>query len=395
MERLAAIVLAAGRSSRMSAFKPLVEVQGRTLLEWAVGAFAGAGIGHVVVVTGHRGDEVAAVAVRAGARVVANPGFDAGMFSSVRAGAQALDPGVSRFFLLPADVPLVRPETIGKLARTGQPAPGDDESPPTAEVAAALLDVVYPAVAGVTGHPPLIAASLREEIVAAGPDGPAGGLRALLMGHIARSAVIEVGDPGVLLDADTQEDLVPLRERAAGEGLPDETRCLQLLAGNEVPERRVAHSRAVAAVAAALAAALNARGQHLCGPLVLAGGLLHDIARAQPRHPDAGADLLEGLGYRRAAGVVRLHMELAEGAGPDVDEAQVVFLADKLVQGDRVVGLEERFAVRLIRHRGDPAALAAVRRRKAQAETVLANVEKVLGRPTADVLPALRRGGGG
>ena len=156
-----------------------------------------------------------------------------------------------------------------------------------------------------------------------------------------------------------------------------------------MPERRVAHSRAVAAVAAALAAALDARGQHLCEPLVLAGGLLHDIARAQPRHPDAGADLLEGLGYPRAAGVVRLHMELAGGAGADVDEAQVVFLADKLVQGDRVVGLEERFAVRLIRHRGDPAALAAVRRRKAQAETVLANVEKVLGRPAADVLPAL------
>ena len=84
-----------------------------------------------------------------------------------------------------------------------------------------------------------------------------------------------------------------------------------------MPERRVAHSRAVAAVAAALAAALNARGQHLCEPLVLAGGLLHDIARAQPRHPDAGADLLEGLGYPRAAGVVRLHMELAGGAGAD------------------------------------------------------------------------------
>ena len=389
VERLGAIVLAAGRSSRMSAFKPLVEVQGRTLLEWAVGAFAGAGIDRVVVVTGHRGDEVAAAAVRAGARVVANPGFAAGMFSSVRAGAQALDPGVSRFFLLPADVPLVRPETIGKLARTGRPAPGGDESPALAGTADTPRAVVYPAVAGVTGHPPLITASLREEIVAAGPAGPPGGLRALLMGHIARSAIVEVGDAGVLLDADTEDDLVPLRERAAGEGLPDEPRCLELLAENEVPERRLAHSLAVAAVAAALAAALNARGQHLCEPLVLAGGLLHDIARAQPRHPDAGADLLEGLGYPRAAGVVRLHMELAGEAGPDVDEARVVFLADKLVQGDRVVSLEERFAVRLIRHRGDPAALAAVWRRKAQAETVLANVEKVLGRPVADVLPAL------
>ena len=37
MERLAAIVLAAGRSSRMGELKPLLEVEGRTLLEWAVG----------------------------------------------------------------------------------------------------------------------------------------------------------------------------------------------------------------------------------------------------------------------------------------------------------------------------------------------------------------------
>ena len=383
MERLAAIVLAAGRSSRMGDLKPLLEVEGRTLLEWAVGAFAGASVDDVIVVTGHQGDEVAAVAARVGAVAVANPGFDDGMFSSVRAGVEALDPGVERFFLLPADVPLVRPETVGRLARAALPRLDGDGA------AGRAPEVLYPAVAAVTGHPPLIAASLRAEILAYGPAGPAGGLRALLMGHIACSAIVEVDDHGVLLDADTPEDLVLIRERAAGEGLPDEVRCLDLLVEHQVSERRVAHSRAVAAVARALAAALNERGQHLCEPLVLAGGLVHDIARSQLRHPDAGADLLEGLGYPRVAAVVRQHMELPGGAGEDVDEAQVVFLADKLVQGDRRVGLQERFAVRLVRHRGDPDALAAVRRRKAQAETVLANVEKLLGRPLDDVLPTV------
>ena len=381
MERLAAIVLAAGRSSRMGDLKPLREVEGRTLLEWAAGAFSGAGVDDIVVVTGHHGDEVAAVAARAGAVAVVNPGFDDGMFSSVRAGVEALDPGVERFFLLPADVPLVRPETIGRLARAGRRQIGGDGGVATAP------EVLYPAVAGVTGHPPLLAASLRAEILACGSAGQDGGLRALLMGHIARSTIVEVDDHGVLLDADTPEDLVLLRARAAGEGLPDEARCLDLLVENQVSERRLAHSRAVAAVALALAAALNERGQHLCEPLVLAGGLVHDVARSQLRHPDAGADLLEGLGYPRVAAVVRQHMELPRGTGEDVDEAQVVFLADKLVQGDRRVGLQERFAVRLVRHRGDPDALAAVRRRKAQAEAVLANVETLLGRPLDDVLP--------
>ena len=388
MERLAAIVLAAGRSSRMGDFKPLLDIDGRTLLEWAVAGFRGAGVDDVLVVTGHRGGEVGAASERAGARAVANAEFDHGMFSSVRAGVEALSAGVSRFFLLPADVPLVRPETIGRLARAARDAATVPGGPP---------DVVYPATSGATGHPPLVSAALRDEIVAAGPDGPDGGLRRVLMDHIARSAVVDVGDPGVLLDADTPDDLAGIRERAAGEGVPDEARCLGLLAESGLPETRIAHSRAVAAVAAALAAALNERGQHLCEPLVLAGGLLHDIARDQPRHADAGAELLERLRYPRVAAIVRRHMEFGAGAGADVDEAQVVFFADKLVQGDRVVGLDERFAVRLLRHRGDAEALTAVRRRRAQAEAVRDAVEKVLGRQIAEVLPAdeAPRGGAG
>ena len=387
MERLAAIVLAAGRSSRMGEFKPLLDVEGRTLLEWAVAGFRDAGIDEVLVVTGHRAGEVGAVAERAGARPVANPEFDHGMFSSACAGVAALDAAVLRFFLVPADVPLVRPETIGRLARAARDAAATPRGAP---------DVVYPAATGATGHPPLISATLREEIIAAGPDGPAGGLRSLLMEYIARSAIVEVGDPGIVLDADTPDDLAVIRERAAGEDLPDEGRCFELLGERALPETRIAHSHAVAEVATALAAALDARGQHLCEPLVLAGGLLHDIARDQPHHADAGADLLERLRYPRVAAVVRRHMELGNGAGVDVDEAQVVFLADKLVQGDRVVGLDERFAVRFFRHRDDPEALAAVRRRKAQAEAVRAAVQKVLGRPVTDVLPLeVRRGGAG
>jgi molybdenum cofactor cytidylyltransferase len=172
------------------------------------------------------------------------------------------------------------------------------------------------------------------------------------------------------------------------EGIPDEARCLELLSLSGLPGRRIAHSHAVAEVAIAIAVALNERGLRLCVPLVRAGGLLHDIARAQDRHPDAGADLLEGLGYAPVAAVVRLHMDLGGQAGESVDETRLVFLADKLVRGDRVVGLERRFAVRLARYAGDPSMLAATLRRKAQAEDVLARVEGLLGRPVGDVLPA-------
>lgn len=386
MERLAAIVLAAGRSSRMHEFKPGLEAAGRTLLERAVEPFAAVGVDDVVVVTGHRGDEVAASAARVGARTVFNPRFDDGMYSSVQAGVAALDLGVSRFFLLPADVPLVRPETVGRLARARRPAADAARTGPPGDG----ISVVYPAYDEATGHPPLISTALREEIL--GED-PPGGLRELLMRYAASSLLLEVDDPGVLLDADTPDDLSRIRERAAGEVLPDEARCLELLGERGTPSALVAHSRAVAAVAAALAAALNERGQHLCAGLVRAGALLHDLARSEPKHADVGADRLERLGYGRVAGVVRRHMVL-DAASDDVDEAAVVYLADKLVDGNRLVGLDARFAARLQRFVHRPAALAGAHARKAEAAEVRRRVEEIIERPIEGVLPAEWVGGG-
>ena len=116
-------------------------------------------------------------------------------------------------------------------------------------------------------------------------------------------------------------------------------------------------------------------------PLVVSAALLHDVARAEPRHGDAGAELLERLGYSRVARIVRRHMRLGDALGDDLDETQVVYLADKLVQEDRIVGVEERFAVRFARYAGDPAALEGVRARLAEARLIQARVEAVLGRP--------------
>jgi hypothetical protein len=116
------------------------------------------------------------------------------------------------------------------------------------------------------------------------------------------------------------------------------------------------------------------------------------VARDQPRHAEAGADVLGRLGHSRVAAVVLRHMGLDE-AGDDVGEVEVVYLADKLVEGDRLVGLDARFAARLERFARYPAALAGATARRDEAERVLRRVEGVLGRPVADVLPAAWRTG--
>ena len=375
MERLAAIVLAAGRSSRMGDFKPLLQAEGTPLIAWAIRAFKQAGIADVVVVVGYRREDVEAAASAEGAEVLTNAEPDAGMFSSLRVGVLGLDDAVTRFFVLPADVPLVRPETVGRVAREAHAASLAD---------GVRAEVAVPVHRGVSGHPPLLSVGLRDEIRRSDPPG---GLRELLEGHAGSTLVVPVDDPGVLLDADTPDDLARLRELAPRETLPDAPTCLRLLAGHPVPRERIAHSLVVAGVAASITTALNRRGRHLVAPLVSAGALLHDVARDQPHHADAGADLLEGLGYPRVAAVVRPHARLGARAADEPDEAQVVYLADKLVQGTQVVGLDARFAARFARYAGDAEALQGVQMRKEEAQRVLRRVERAAGAPIEDLLP--------
>lgn len=375
MERLAAIVLAAGRSARMGDFKPLLEAEGRPLLAWAIRTFKEAGIPDVIVVAGHRRDEVAKIASGEGAEVLTNAEPDAGMYSSLRVGVLGLGDSVTRFFVLPADVPLVRPETVGRLAREAHAA---------SRAGAGAATVAIPVNGGLPGHPPLLAVELRDEIRHADPSG---GLRELLDGHAGSTVTVPVDDPNVLFDADTPEDLARLRGLAPRESLPGAARCLEVLAEHRVSRDRIAHSLVVAGVAASITTALDRRGLHLVAPLVAAGALLHDIARDRPHHADAGADLLDDLGYARVAAVVRVHARLGDRAADQPDEAQVVYLADKLVQGTQVVGLDARFDARFDRYAGDTDALQGVRERKEEALRVLRGVERAAGAPIEELLP--------
>jgi hypothetical protein len=81
-------------------------------------------------------------------------------------------------------------------------------------------------------------------------------------------------------------------------------------------------------------------------------------------------------------------MRLADTAEDDLGEAQLVYLADKLVLGDRLVSLDERFAARLAQVGDDPAAHEGVLLRLEEARLVQARVERALGRPLGLAPPA-------
>ena len=205
-----------------------------------------------------------------------------------------------------------------------------------------------------------------------------GGLRALLARHEDEASEVAVFDWGCLVDMDRRDDYRLLAAALAGHRMPDVAECETMFDAAATPEATRRHGRAVAALATSLARRLQAAGEAIDPDLARAAALVHDIAKGRRRHAEAGAALLREFGFPELAAPVARHMNLAFDAGR-LDESAVVYLADKLVQGETRVSLETRFAPALDRFAGDPSALAGVRRRLASARAICAAVEARIG----------------
>ena len=108
---IAAIVLAAGESSRMGRPKPLCDFGNRPALELVLDACGRAGLLRVVVL-GHAAQEIQSKVKFGGAKVVVNPNYAKGQTSSLQAGLRALPPNTAAFLLFPADHPLITANEI-------------------------------------------------------------------------------------------------------------------------------------------------------------------------------------------------------------------------------------------------------------------------------------------
>ena len=132
--------------------------------------------------------------------------------------------------------------------------------------------------------------------------------------------------------------------------IPSREDCLKLMDQFGMLENIVNHSLKVAKVALFLAVELNKKGQRIDYGLVEASSLLHDLTKTEclktrEDHAVTGAQLLKKMGYERVGQVVAEHIQVSEGKDPLwVSEEEVVNYADKRVQHDRIVSLEERFS---------------------------------------------------
>jgi xanthine dehydrogenase accessory factor len=188
-----AAVLAAGASSRMGRPKALLPLGEGTFLSAILATLSAAGFPRPLVVTGAEAKAVDAEARRLGAKVVPNPDWEAGRFTSVRAAARAAED--APLLLWPVDCPAVSADTVSALGRAAAEHPDRD---------------IVPVHGGRGGHPVLLCAGTVRSLAAAGSDG---NLRDFVR---ERRLPVDVADPAVLDDLDTPEDLARFLA-AAGE----------------------------------------------------------------------------------------------------------------------------------------------------------------------------------
>ncbi len=380
-ERMAAVVLAAGRSSRMGTGKALLPVGGMTAIERVVSSLRAAGAEQVVVVTGHDAEALLPVLRRLQVDRVHNPDYDCGMFSSVQAGVAGLRGNADAFFVLPVDCPLVTPRVL-RLMRDHFERSGKG--------------IVYPVCCGRRGHPPLLSAQYVRALLEAARGG---NLQAFLSAFAEDEASVDVRDLTVLTDMDTPEEHLILDHLAAAIDHAEACRrpcaetpmtaaeALFILAAIGTPANIVDHCRAVATVGERLAKVLKPHVPALDVALVRAGCLLHDMARLLPDHALLAQEVLTNLGLPRLGGVVGQHMVIAPTLpqAPGVTEAELVYLADKLVADDELVGLDEREAGALRKTKSSSSS-KRIRARMRDARAISDKVGAMLGRPLADVL---------
>ena len=365
-----AIILAAGYSSRMGELKALLPMGRGTVLERIIVQFRTCGLEDIIVVTGHRADEVAAVAQRVGVRSVHNPAFAEGMYSSIRTGVATLDDTCPGALLLPVDIPLIRRGTIHCLLEAAREATDR---------------LYYPVFDERRGHPPLLSpaelALIRQEA------NPEGGLRTLLAqveldnpGHVGEVAV---ADANIHFDMDTPDDYFGGCLLFGRRGVPTTAEAEAILAHiHPMPPKGVAHGRMVGEVAAMLCEAVMHRtGRELNAHTCRVCGLLHDIAKGHPHHETTGGDWLRRLGFDQAADIVAAHKDMDWSPEMGVAERELVHLADKLVRGSRMIGVNKRFEEKLEIFKDDPDAVQAILDRYRLAKDLAAAVEAEVGQP--------------
>ena len=190
--RIAALITAAGMSSRMGKFKPMLNIGSISVAQRVVATFQQVGIERIVMITGFNAVTLERHLSSQGIIFLRNENYETThMFDSVKIGLDYLKDKCDAVLMTPVDIPLFTAETVTDLMEAGE----------------AGEKLACPECQGQTGHPILIHTSLIDGILA---DSGVQGLKGALERSGVRMYHVPVQDQGTLHDADTPEDFSAL-----------------------------------------------------------------------------------------------------------------------------------------------------------------------------------------
>jgi molybdenum cofactor cytidylyltransferase len=182
---VAAVLLAAGKSSRMGRCKPLLPLGDGIVIERCLNTLHHGGVNEIVVVVSIHGEEVARAAREHSVKLVVNPDETGDMASSIRVGRDTTPPETSGIIVALCDYPLVVPGTIKALIEQHAKHPEC---------------IITPTCQGRHGHPLLLPRLILDELT----EGKT--LRDVLKKDAARIREVPLDDTGILIDMDTPDD---------------------------------------------------------------------------------------------------------------------------------------------------------------------------------------------
>jgi molybdenum cofactor cytidylyltransferase len=192
--RIAALVLAAGRSSRMGTInKLLINVDGKPMVRHAVDAVREAGLDPVIIVTGHERERVEAAVRDLPVKLVHNPAFGEGLSGSLKAGLAAVPGSADGVLVGLGDMPQVGAADIERLVLAFNPVEG--------------RAIIVPVRNGKRGNPVIWARRFFADMQKVAGDV---GARHLIGANPEAVAEVEMPGDGVLTDIDTPQALARL-----------------------------------------------------------------------------------------------------------------------------------------------------------------------------------------
>lgn len=180
-----ALIVAAGMSSRMGDFKPMLNIGSISIAQRIIATLRQGGAERIVVVTGHNADMLERHLAKSGVVFLRNEQYrSTQMLDSAKLGLAYLRDKCRQVLFTPVDIPLFTANTVGLLLNSGAP-------------------LACPVCEGQRGHPMLISSALIGKILAYKGEN---GLKGAIESCGAPLTLVESDDPGILRDADTPED---------------------------------------------------------------------------------------------------------------------------------------------------------------------------------------------